>query len=307
MKSAFERSYLPYFILSLIGYSIYVIMDAICKKLISTYHVSQIVFINSLFALVPISLFVTYKKGWKQIKKFNLKVQIARGLCNFLAMTIFFISSHYLSLISLYSIVFIAPLLLTMGANFFLGEKVGWRRYSAVIVGFIGVIISINPLGETYNKFALLALLSPFFAATGWLIIKKYGEEESIYSFMVYGKIFLISCSGILLIYFFKQESRYDLFLNIISGLIRGLGILLTFIAASKLPSSLFAPTQYVQVFSGAVIGYLYFGDIPTLNNFFGNLLIIGAGIYIIFRELKLSKNIVSKSIRPAVLPIQKD
>ena len=94
MKSAFERSYLPYFILSLIGYSIYVIMDAICKKLIGTYHVSQIVFINSLFALVPISLFITYKKGWKQIKKFNLKVQIARGSCNFLAMTIFFISSH---------------------------------------------------------------------------------------------------------------------------------------------------------------------------------------------------------------------
>ena len=149
--------------------------------------------------------------------------------------------------------------------------------------------------------------MSPFFAATGWLIIKKYGEEESIFSFMVYGKLFLIFCSGILLIYFFKQESRYDLLLNIISGLIRGLGILLTFIAASKLPSSLFAPTQYVQVFSGAIIGYLYFGDIPTLSNFFGNLLIIGAGIYIIFRELKLSRNIVSKSIRPAVLPIKKN
>ena len=185
MKSASERSYLPFFILSLIGYSIYVIMDAICKKLIGTYHVSQIVFINSLFALVPISLFVTYKKGWKQIKKFNLKVQIARGLCNFLAMTIFFISSHYLSLISLYSIVFIAPLLLTMGANFFLGEKVGWRRYTAVIVGFIGVVVSINPLGETYDVVLLTSkaydarwlaeFIRPYLADDGLLVAVQNG------------------------------------------------------------------------------------------------------------------------------------
>ena len=90
------------------------------------------------------------------------------------------------------------------------------------------------------------------------------------------------------------------------SGLIRGTGILLAFIAASKLPSSLFAPTQYVQIFTGAIIGYLYFGDIPTLNNFYGNMLIIGAGLYIVFREIKLSKEIVSKAFRPSILTINR-
>ena len=221
-------------------------------------------------------------------------------------MMIFFISSNYLPLITLYSIVFVFPLALTIGANLFLGEVVGWRRYTAIIVGFIGVLISINPFSMAFNKLIILSFLSPIFAALGWLIVKKYGQKESIFSFMIYGKLFLIFITGSVLIFYFKSESSFDLLLNIISGLLRGIGILLTFIAASKLPSYLFAPTQYVQIIIGAIIGYLYFGDLPTLNNYIGNLIIIGAGIYIIHREFKLSKKIVTQSIRPTILTINK-
>jgi len=74
-----KRDFLFYFLLSLLGYSIYVIMDAIGKKLIGTYHVSQIIFINSIFALLPIAIFVTYKKEWAEVKKYNLKI----GVVNF--------------------------------------------------------------------------------------------------------------------------------------------------------------------------------------------------------------------------------
>ena len=306
MKSKLEKGKLLYLLLALLGYSIFVVMDAIAKKLVGSYHVSQIIFINTIFALIPIAIFTSYKKGWHSLGKANYKVQIARGTCNFLAMSIFFFTSHYLSLVSLYSIVFIAPLIITIGANLFLNEKVGWRRYTATIVGFIGVLISINPFRETYNEYALLAFFSPLFAATGWLIVKKYGKQESIFSFMIYGKLFLLISSAIILTNFYKVEAGFDLFLNMCSGLIRGTGILLAFIAASKLPSSLFAPTQYVQIFTGAIIGYLYFGDIPTLNNFYGNMLIIGAGLYIIFREIKLSKEIVSKTFRPSILTINR-
>jgi len=306
MKSKLEKGKLLYLLLALLGYSIFVVMDAIAKKLVGSYHVSQIIFINTIFALIPIAIFTSYKKGWHSLGKANYKVQIARGTCNFLAMSIFFFTSHYLSLVSLYSIVFIAPLIITIGANLFLNEKVGWRRYTATIVGFIGVLISINPFRETYNEYALLAFFSPLFAATGWLIVKKYGKQESIFSFMIYGKLFLLISSAIILTNFYKVEAGFDLFLNMCSGLIRGTGILLAFIAASKLPSSLFAPTQYVQIFTGAIIGYLYFGDIPTLNNFYGNMLIIGAGLYIVFREIKLSKEIVSKAFRPSILTINR-
>jgi len=258
-------------------------------------------------AFLPIAIFVTYKKEWAEVKKYNLKIQIARSSCALISMMIFFISSNYLPLITLYSIVFVFPLALTIGANLFLGEEVGWRRYTAIIVGFIGVLISINPFSMAFNKLIILSFLSPIFAALGWLIVKKYGQKESIFSFMIYGKLFLIFITGSVLIFYFKSESSFDLLLNIISGLLRGIGILLTFIAASKLPSYLFAPTQYVQIIIGAIIGYLYFGDLPTINNYIGNLIIIGAGIYIIHREFKLSKKIVTQSIRPTILTIKKN
>ena len=187
-------------------------MDAIGKKLIDTYHVTQIIFINSIFALLPISMFITYKNKWKEVKKFNFKIQLARSLCALIAMIIFFVSSHYLPLVTLYSIVFVFPLVLTLGANIFLGESIGWRRYSAIIVGFIGVIIAIDPFSLTFNNLIIFAFLSPVFAAAGWLIIKKYGEQENIFSFMFYGKIFLISITGVSLIFFLKQSLNLTYF-----------------------------------------------------------------------------------------------
>jgi len=67
-------------------------MDAIGKKLIDTYHVTQIIFINSIFALLPISMFITYKNKWKEVKKFNFKIQLARSLCALIAMIIFLLA-----------------------------------------------------------------------------------------------------------------------------------------------------------------------------------------------------------------------
>ena len=94
-----------------------------------------------------------------------------------------------------------------------------------------------------------------------------------------------------------------DFILNFTSGVIRGIALIFIINSARHLPSSLFAPTQYIQIVAGAVIGFLMFGDIPTLNNYLGNILIIGAGVYIIIREIRLSKKIVSIAARPATIP----
>ena len=92
MKTAKTKgSLLLYFVSALLAYSIWVVMDAIAKKLVGTYHVSQIIFINPIFALIPIAIYTSYKKGWHNLGKANYKVQIARGTCNLLAMSIFFL------------------------------------------------------------------------------------------------------------------------------------------------------------------------------------------------------------------------
>ncbi len=304
MKSVTKRIYLIDFSLAVLGYTLFVLFDILNKKLTGSYHVTQIIFVNSISALLPIILFIQSRNGWVKLKKVNLKIHLLRASLMFLTMLAFITSLAHLPLVLMYSIAFTAPLMLTIGANLFLNEKVGWRRYTAIIVGFIGVIISLDPINEPINKYILLTFLCPFLMAISWLIVRKYGQTENVYSFLIYGKIFLLIFSGIFLFTKITPMSLDDFILNFTSGIIRGIALIFIINSARHLPSSLFAPTQYIQIFAGATFGFFIFGEIPTLNNYLGNILIIGAGLYIIIREITLSKKIVTVAARPATVPI---
>jgi drug/metabolite transporter (DMT)-like permease len=295
MKSVTKRIYLIDFSLAVLGYVLFVLFDTLNKKLTGSYHVSQIIFVNSVAALLPIILFIQSRNGW---------IKFFRSALMFLAMLAFITSLRHLSLVVMYSVAFTAPLMLTIGANLFLGEKVGWRRYTAIIVGFVGVIVSLDPFNEPISKYIYLTFLAPLLVSISWLIVRKYGQTENVFSFLIYGKFFLLIFSGIFLITNFVSMNLNDLIVNFTSGIIRGIALIFIINSARHLPSSLFAPTQYIQIFAGAILGFLLFGDIPTLNNYLGNILIIGAGIYIIVREIRLSKKIVTVAARPATIPI---
>jgi len=303
MKSVTKRVYLIDFSLAVLGYILFVLFDTLNKKLTGSYHVSQIIFVNSISALLPIILFTQSRNGWIKLKKVNLKIHFFRSILMFLAMLAFITSLAHLSLVVMYSVAFTAPLMLTIGANLFLGEKVGWRRYTAIIVGFFGVVVSLDPFSEPLNKYVMLTFLAPLFVSISWLIVRKHGHTENVYSFLIYGKLFLLIFSGLFLFNNFISMNLNDFIVNFASGIIRGIALIFIINSARHLPSSLFAPTQYIQIVAGAVIGFLMFGDIPTLNNYLGNILIIGAGVYIIIREIRLSKKIVSIAARPATIP----
>ena len=303
MKSVTKRIYLTDFSLAVLGYILFVLFDIFNKKLAGSYHVSQIIFVNTISALIPICIFTQKRKAWTKLKKVNLKVHFFRAGFMFLAMIAFITSLRHLPLVTIYSVAFTAPLILTIGANFFLSEKVGWRRYAAIIVGFIGVIISLDPFHEPLTRYVLLSFLAPLFVSISWLIVRKYGQTENVYSFLVYGKFFLIIFSGTFLLTHFITMNLNDFLLNFLSGIVRGIALIFIINSARHLPSSLFAPTQYIQIFAGALLGFFIFGDAPTLNNYLGNILIIGAGLYIIIRELTLSKKIVTSAAGTATIP----
>ena len=305
MKSVTKRIYLIDFSLAVFAYILFVFFDVFNKKLTGSYHVSQIIFVNSISALLPIFMFTQMRNGWFKLKKAHLKIHFFRTLFIFLAMLAFITSLYHLSLVIIYSVAFTAPLLLTIGANLFLGEKVGWRRYTAIIIGFLGVIISLDPFNEPLSKYIYLAFLAPLLVSISWLIVKKYGQTENVYSFLIYGKFFLLIFSGIFLITNFVPMNLNDFILNFTSGIIRGIALIFIINSARHLPSSLFAPTQYIQIFAGAIIGFFMFGDVPTTNNYIGNILIVGAGLYIIVREITLSKKIVVAAARPASIPTE--
>ena len=307
MNSVTTRVYSVDFFLAILGYSLFVIMDSIAKELTNYYHVTQIIFINSISALLPILLYTQVRNSWKKIKTKNFLIHLVRAVTIIISMGLFFLCINKLPLTTMYSIIFFTPFVLTIGSVIFLKEKVSWRRYTATIIGFIGAIIAIDPFNSEFSKISLIAIFMPFFPAISYLIVRKYGHQESLFSFLIYGKLFMILFSSVIAFNFYKPMPIDDLMINLSAGVLRGVAIIFVINSARHLPSSIFASAQYIQIIAGGIIGYLVFKDIPSLNIYFGGTLIIGAGLYIILREAQLGVNIVTSTTRHPTIPIKKD
>ena len=307
MKSAsMEKNYLPEFFLACLGYFLFVSQDAIVKYIAEDYQIAQIIFVNSWFALIPVILYTQTLNGWKKLKGANFKVHFFRSLTMALAVFFAYTGFYLMPMVTMYSIVFLTPLLITIGSVFFLNEVVRWKRFTAVILGLIGTLISINPFSTSIDPYVFIALLCPVCAAASYLIVRKYGYQESIFSFIIYGKLLMILFSGIFVIFSFKTMNFNDLVLNAISGIFRGTAMILVINAARHLPGAIFGSIIYIQIIGGVLLGYFVFGDIPTINNYVGNAIIIAAGLYIVMREMKLNKNIVTSTARHPTIPIKK-
>ena len=307
MKSKSERGYLAEFFLACLGYFLFTAQDAIVKFMAEDYGVIQIIFINACFAFIPIILYTQTLHGWEKLKKASFTVHFFRTLTMCVGLYFVFTGFYHLPMVTMYSIIFLIPLFITIGSVLFLGERVRWKRFTAIIAGFMGAIISINPFTAELNEYVFIALLAPVLAAASYLIVRKYGEQESLFSFLIYGKILMIIFTGVFVIFSFNQMSFYDLMLNAISGLCRGIAMIFVINAARHLPGAIFGSILYSQIFAGVFFGYFIFGEIPTINNYIGNAIIISAGLYIVLREMKLKKNIVTSTARHPTIPIKKD
>ena len=194
MNSVTTRVYSVDFLLAILGYSLFVIMDSIAKELTNYYHVTQIIFINSISALLPILLYTQVRNSWKKIKTKNFLIHLVRAVTIIISMGLFFLCINKLPLTTMYSIIFFTPFVLTIGSVIFLKEKVSWRRYTAILVGFIGTIIAIDPFGKEINNYVLLALLIPLlmlfvFYKSGYIILIGVGLSSIIITLFFINKI----------------------------------------------------------------------------------------------------------------------
>ncbi len=123
MNSVTTRVYSVDFFLAILGYSLFVIMDSIAKELTNYYHVTQIIFINSISALLPILLYTQVRNSWKKIKTKNLLVHLVRAVTIIISMGLFFLCINKLPLTTMYSIIFFTPFVLTIGSVIFFKRK----------------------------------------------------------------------------------------------------------------------------------------------------------------------------------------
>jgi drug/metabolite transporter (DMT)-like permease len=268
-----NRSYIFPFFISLSGYVFMVSMDTIIKVLGSNYPILQLLFLNALFSLIPLTFFIIKNHGVHFYLNQNYKFQFIRGIIHTLGFLFVLMGVLKLPLSVVYPVLFSSPLMLLIMSHFFLNENINIIRISAIILGFFGVLISAEPFGSNVVSIMgiLLVFVGAFCIALTNLITRKYSALSSSFSASFFSMVISVIAFLFAMKFSFVPMTFEDLMLSMFGGIIAGLGI------SSIVYGS--GMTSYFQLIYGVVFGWLIFQQLPTTFNYIGIILVFSAGI----------------------------
>ena len=272
-------------IFNLLAWVMLPIMDGIAKYLSSDIPVLQITWARYFFTVfftLPI-IFFLFKKYFVWTKK--PKLQFLRGLILLIANICFFYSISVISLAKALTLAFIAPLIVTAFSPFFLGEKVGYRRWLAVIIGFVGSLVVIRPGFVEINFASIAALITGFMYGFYLIITRKLSSSDNpLLTLLLTGVVGAIIISLVMPIVW-VQPSLKQWSLMAAVGIFACIGHYFLILSLKYADASKLAPFSYFEIVTNIIIGYYFFGDFPDNWTFLGLFIIISAGVYIYRRE----------------------
>ena len=265
------------------------IMHASIKFMSTSMHPFVIAFFRNLFGLLVIApWFIKY--GLKPLKTNRIKLHMARSFFNVIAMLSFFYSLSIAPLADVASLAFTAPLFASILAVIFLKEIVGLKRGIAIIFGFIGALIVIDPVYSSINNGHILVLLSASVWSVSLIIIKILGRTESSVTITSYMVIIMIPLSAIAAYFYWQLPTFKDLFFLMIIGVCGTGAQMLLAQALRQGDTSIIMPFDFLKLIWAVGIGYLFFFEVPSLNTWIGSIVIFLSTLYIAYRERVLSK-----------------
>ena len=278
-------------ILNLSAWVMLPIMDGFAKYLSSTLPVLQITWSRYFFTIVitlPIMLFFFRKNlTWTE----QPKLQLIRGLLLFCANILFFYSISIISLAKALTLAFIAPLIVTALSPFLLGEKVGYKRWAAVITGFIGSLIVIRP-GFVELNLASIAALGTGVLYGFYLIItrKLHASDNPLLTLLLTGIVGAV-LGSLIMPTVWVSPTITEWYMMFAIGFFAFLGHLFIILSLRYADASKLAPFGYFEIVTSIIIGYYFFNHFPDSWTFLGLFIIISSGIYIFRREHKIRSN----------------
>ena len=270
------------------GVSMFPFMNAAVKLLTAGYPVSQIVWARFTGHLVIMLIVFLPQYGRALLATRRPAVQIARSVLMLVSNMVFVIAISRVPLAEASAIGFTSPLLVTALSVPLLHESVGWRRWSAVLVGFAGALLVIRPGAGFHDPAVLLLLFSSgayalYQIATRWVSFYDGAATGIVFSALL-GSLVM---STVLPFVFVWPHDIADWLLFCCLGLLGGAGHYLVIRAFQAAPAAVIAPLGYVELIGTATLGYLIFGNFPDLWTWAGAAIIIASGLYIAMRERK--------------------
>lgn len=279
------------------------VMDAIAKYMavVEGMAPAQVTFYRFFFQLAATMPLLVTLNGRKAFRARRPFANLLRGVLHAAASLLFFVAVKYMPLADVFAIYFVEPFILTALSALFLGERVGWRRWLAIVVGFGGAMIVIQPSYAVFGWTALLPVACAFLFALYMFLNRAIGEADpplTMQTVAGIGGTLFMACAllaghamGATDFTPSLPGSWLGLSLLMLLGAISGYVHLLVVRAFRLAPLSVLAPFQYFEIISATVLGYLLFSDFPDGWKWLGIGIIVGSGLFILWRERLRASN----------------
>lgn len=277
-------------------------MDVIAKYMAVYEGMSpgQVTFYRFFFQLVATLPLLVMIGGVRALRPKRLWLNLLRGVLLALAALFFFISVKYMPLADVFAIYFVEPFILTCLSALILRETVGWRRWLAIAIGFAGAMIVIQPSFAAFGATALLPVACASVFACYLLLNRAVGTADSPLTMQtiagIGGTLFMAGMivigdgMGVADFEPSLPKSALGWVLVVVLGTLSSYGHLLVVKAFQAAPASLLAPFAYFEIVTATALGYLVFGDFPSLSKWLGIAIIVGSGLFIIWRERRTER-----------------
>lgn len=256
------------------------------KALSERYPVAEVTFFRNFFGLVPVVLLVMANGGRRLLQLHRPAGHVWRSVIGVAGMALGFYSYHLMHLADAVAISFTAPLLVTALSVPLLGERVGIHRWSAVIVGFGGVLVIVQPGSGMFDLGALVAFGAAFAGALAMVTIRQLNRTDGPITIVFYFTLFSTLFTALPLPFVWVTPDLSDWGLLVLMGLSGGSGQYFMTRAFALAPAAVISPFNYVSLIWATVEAWFLWNEVPMLHVFIGAGIVITSGLYILYREI---------------------
>ena len=265
------------------------IMSVQAKLIGIEYHPVQIAFARAIVVLILLSPIIYKLGGFNFLKTKKPKTHFFRGIAGLIGNIMFFLAFQRLPVADVTVISQAVPIFACIFAIFFLKETIGWRRWTAIFIGFLGVIIAINPTGQIAIA-SIYALIGTLMWSTTIIFLRLLGTTEHPVKTVFFFMLVSVIVTSFFQPFFWKQPSIEVMLLFIGLGVSAFLTQLLMTYALQKAPASIVSPFNYTGIIWAIIFDFLIWNTYPIFSTIFGGIIITISGLYIFKREAKIKK-----------------
>ena len=302
--------------LKLLSALAFTVMSAILKTLTARYPVGEVVFFRSAFAIIPLLAWLIWQRDLiNSVRTHNLRGHFKRGFIGTFGMFLGFAALSYLPLPDAIAIGYASPLIVVVLAAVVLKEKVRTYRWTAVGIGFVGVLIMLSPylsngmFGGGLMSGRMMgvgaALAGAFCSAGAMIQVRRLTSTEKTGAIVFYFFILASFLSLLTMPFGWRLPDQPDLLLFILGGTFGGLGQILLTESYRHADTSIIAPFEYTSMIWALLIGWIVFGELPAVTVVVGGLIVAATGLLIVWRERQLglqrAKELATSSQRSGV------